>query len=92
MPLIEKINQNKIESKQDTLRFESKEEKFYVLGKNFKFENIFLKFYTNKRGSGMLRMVDYDFLSIILENTKVLNIVEFLIHRRHNSSIMQDDP
>lgn len=48
----------------------------------FKFENVFLKFYTNQRGSAMLRMVDYDLLSIHLENTKVLNIVDFLIHRK----------
>jgi hypothetical protein len=81
MPIMEKIHIHKYDHQQEH-NIENKDERFYVLGKDFKFHNIFMKFYTNKRDSKMMRMVDYDFVATHLENIQDLNIINFLIHKR----------
>ena len=52
---------------------------YYLIGKHFRLDNIFFRFYTNhKHETKMMRMIDYDFIAYDLETIQQLNVITFM--------------
>lgn len=50
-----------------------------MIGKHFKLDNVFFRFYTNqKKGSKMMRLIDYDFIAYDLDTIQQLNVIIFM--------------